>query len=65
MMRIVSDGTPQGTKVYDATGREIEGLSVVAWRVAGGAGHAQVTLEAEHIELDATGELAAFTHKLP
>ncbi len=55
-LRIVSDGTGLGTKVYDADGHEIKGyITKVEWSIeADGAG--QATLTFANVEVDLIGE---------
>jgi hypothetical protein len=55
-MRIVSDGTPFGTKVYDADGAEIKGcITKVEWSIeVDGIGQAKLTFS--NVEVDVIGD---------
>ena len=55
-VRIVSDGTGRGTKVFDAAGQEVT-LPIVSieWRVD--ADRSVVTLEIMNPEMDVIGEV--------
>lgn len=54
--RIVSDGTPRGTKVLDPEGRELDMVTKVEWSIEGcdGIGVARVTLL--NAEVDVVGD---------
>lgn len=55
-VRIVSDGTPIGTKVYDADGRlmDMGAITKVEWSIeAAGTGVARLTLA--NVEVDLIG----------
>lgn len=54
-MRITSDGTPRGTKVYDVNGCELQGcITKVEWSIeAGGVGVAKITFA--NVEVDLVG----------
>ncbi|MGK8887538.1 hypothetical protein [Burkholderia gladioli] len=57
-IRIVSDGTALGTKVYDATGHEIKGgITKIVWAIDGHrrVGSARITFDL--VEVDLTGKL--------
>jgi hypothetical protein len=56
-MRIVSDGTPWGTKVFDENGVEIKAhITAIDWSIRpGNAG--VVTIQFHNVELDAVGEM--------
>lgn len=55
--RIVSDGTPLGTKVLDPEGRPLDMVSKIEWSIeAGGIGVARLTLI--NVEVDAIGDEA-------
>jgi len=55
-IRIVSDGTPFGTKVFDAEGSEIKGcITKVEWSIEGGK-VAQATLTFSDVEVDVSGD---------
>ncbi|MCG5072265.1 hypothetical protein [Paraburkholderia tagetis] len=54
--RIVSDGTPRGTKIYEPDGREVDmnWITKVEWSVdAGGIGVARLTFI--NVEVDMVG----------
>jgi hypothetical protein len=53
-LKIVSDGTPRGTKVRDAdTGREIDDVREVRWRLKSGQpAEAMITFRPESIDLE-------------
>jgi 23S rRNA maturation-related 3'-5' exoribonuclease YhaM len=56
-VRIVSDGTALGTKVYDATGHEIKGcITKIVWAINGDrrVGRARITFDL--VEIDLIGE---------
>lgn len=55
-LRIVSDGTPLGTKVFDSDGAEIKGcITKVEWSIdANCAG--QATLTFANVEVDLIGD---------
>jgi hypothetical protein len=56
-MRIVSDGTALGTKVFDADGVEINGcLTKIEWSIESERRVGAVTLTYECVEIDAVGE---------
>lgn len=52
-IKIVSDGTSLGTRVFDADGKKIEGLITrVEWSIdAVGAGEAKITFSQPIVEL--------------
>lgn len=52
-MKIISDGTPPGTKLLDPDGKDITGsISAITWKiVAGGASQATVTFENVQVEV--------------
>ncbi|APR40016.1 hypothetical protein [Paraburkholderia sp. SOS3] len=57
-MRIVSDGTGLGTKVYDADGHEIKGcITKIVWVIDGDrrVGRARITFDM--VEVDLVGEV--------
>ena len=54
-LRIISDGTPQGTKVLDGNGRLIKGISQVTWSVEYGK-RASATLTFNNVDVDVIGE---------
>jgi hypothetical protein len=56
-MRIVSDGTGLGTKVYDADGHEIKGcITKIVWMIDGErrTGRARITFDL--VEVDLVGQ---------
>lgn len=57
-LRIVSDGTSFGTKLYDAdTGEELAfGVRAVTWTVSGNTRMATATLEVRNVEVDVIAE---------
>jgi hypothetical protein len=55
-VRIVSDGTPAGTHVYDCDGKEIVGHSKVTWDIRS-RGTARAWLEFEAPQIEAAGKL--------
>lgn len=55
--RIVSDGTPRGTRVLDPDGRPMDGVTKVEWSIeAGGIGVARLTFW--NVEVDVAGDEA-------
>lgn len=54
-MRVVSDGTPQGTFVLDATGQPLRGVRSVVWGV-GVEGEPILTLQVVGVPVDLLGE---------
>ena len=53
-MRIVSDGTGLGTKVYDADGHEIKGcITKIVWAIDGErrTGRARITFDLVEVDL--------------
>lgn len=57
-IRIVSDGTQQGTHVLNEDGTEICGVTKVSWTIEAGdnAPLAKAVLEFEDVELDVRGD---------
>jgi hypothetical protein len=56
-MRIVSDGTPRGTNVFDENGVEIKAfITAIDWSIRPGKA-AVVTIEFHNVEIDAVGEM--------
>lgn len=55
-VRIVSDGTPPGTYVYDTDGKEIHGYSRLSWNITSrGVGKAYLEFDAVKVEVTGTG----------
>lgn len=56
-IRIVSDGTAIGTKVFDANGVEMQGcLTKIEWSIDGDSRTGKATLTYGLVELDVVGE---------
>lgn len=56
-LRIVSDGTALGTKVFDSDGREVVGcLTKIEWSIDGDRRVGTATLTYECVEVDVIGE---------
>lgn len=56
-MRIVSNGTPHGTKVLDENGVEIKAhIAAIDWSIRPGKAGV-VTIEFHNVEIDAVGEM--------
>lgn len=53
-LRIISDGTPQGTRVLDGNGRMIKGIASVTWNVDA-SGRAKATLTFNNVAVDVIG----------
>jgi hypothetical protein len=59
-VKIVSDGTTQGTQVVNAeTGEPIDGVTFVAWELEAKDGVATVSLELRKIPVEVVGALKA------
>ena len=55
-LKLVSDGTPLGTKVVDENGEVIEYITNLKWEI--GVGHyAKATIEITKLPLEVVGEL--------
>lgn len=53
-VKIVSDGTRQGTTVVDvATGETLQFVKSVVWSIDAEDGYARATIEVVHVEIDA------------
>lgn len=55
-MRIVSDGTPEGTHIFDEIGRDLtltEHITHVSWNIGGGSEPARATVEFNLVKLEA------------
>lgn len=48
-VRIVSDGTPRGTTVYDALGNPLPFVTAVTWRVSVDGERASATIEVSDV----------------
>lgn len=57
-IRIVSDGTGPGTKVFDASGHQLEGVSSVRWEIRAGDDRAVATITFDDISVILDGEQA-------
>lgn len=57
-VNIISDGTSNGTRVIDADGKEIVGMTRVSWSI-GARGVAKVYVEFDAVKIDAPGVLCA------
>lgn len=56
-IKIVSDGTVQGTTVVDAaTGEKLSGVTSVTWSVDATKGYAEATLTVALVEIEAVVE---------
>lgn len=56
--RIVSDGTPNGTHVYDGDGNEIIGISMAAFYIEAGCSFGKLTIQFPLATADVSGELS-------
>ena len=57
-IKIVSDGTPIGTKVIDEeTGETINGVVSVGWNICVGTGFARAYIELLNIPVELVGEI--------
>lgn len=55
--KVVSDGTPGGTHVYDENGEELKMMiSAVAWRIEAN-GFGVLTIECPMTEIDVVGDV--------
>jgi hypothetical protein len=59
-LRIVSDGTAEGTQVVDETGRVLEGLASVTWQL-----HPDKTVTATLVVREAAMDLSAEVEEQP
>lgn len=56
--KVVSDGTPRGTHVYDENGDELRlRISKVTWVCEAGGGFGTLTTECPLVEIEAVGDL--------
>lgn len=55
VLKIVSDGTPQNTRVLTTTGEAIDGITAITWHLNARTGRATATLTCEDVEIDADG----------
>lgn len=57
MIKIYSDGTAAGTKVFQEDGAEIRGITSITWAIEGGysAQSAKATLTFENVEVEVQG----------
>jgi len=55
-LHIISDGTPQGTKVLDENDKVIERITKVSWSINAEDGLARVVLEVVKVRVDVVGE---------
>lgn len=53
-MRIVSDGTPKGTKVFDNSGNEIRHIQKVGWSISVEGVPVVTLIIADDVEIDVT-----------
>ena len=53
--RLISDGTPKGSRLQDAEGRDIKGIKSLGWKLRVGDPLATVDVELDHIEVEAEG----------
>lgn len=56
-LRIVSDGTTEGTRVY-LDNREVHEITGVTWKFSPKARTSQVVIEISNVEIDAQSELS-------
>lgn len=57
-VRIISDGTPRGTHVFDSEGVEITGITGIEWSIKSGCAELGVaTLTFPLASVDVTGDL--------
>ncbi len=58
-LKIISDGTPSGTKVIDAvTGENLDGVKAVSWRIGVDRALAECNLELCHVPAEVVGYAA-------
>ena len=55
-LRIISDGTPQGTEVFCSNGEPIRGVHVISWHLDAHEPMAVVTMKVIGVEVDMAGE---------
>jgi hypothetical protein len=56
-LRIISDGTTAGTKVFDEkTGARVEGVTSVSWNISAGSNTvSSATIQLEFVKLEVVG----------
>ena len=57
-LRIISDGTPQGTEVFYSNGKPIHGVQVISWHLDAHEPMAVVTMKVIGVEVGLVGEYA-------
>lgn len=57
-LKIVSDGTPYGTRIFDEFGNEIENVTRIEWKIAA-TGMARATIDLQMVPVEVSGELQA------
>lgn len=58
-LKVVSDGTPQGTKVLNAeTGEEVDNVYAVTWEARADKPESMAQISLAKIEIEALGEAA-------
>lgn len=56
-LKVISDGTAQGTKVVnEATGEELENVFAVQWGIDGRTQQAVATIAVMQVKMEAVGE---------
>ena len=56
-IKIISDGTPGGTKIYNSRGLVIENIMAIDWHIAGNSEIAEVKVELEPPIAELTGRI--------